>query len=193
MKVQPYSCFFAIFLSNCQNFSFVLRLDTRRPGRLLNALCTFNLRPVSTGITSGVFLNLRNFRRPIFEIWPLQDEQKPLCFPLFSSLCYTFIYFCVVYIFYISVSLLPLRDRDSKAKRRYSSINYIYKYYLMTSFCQTPASVSTRILCILSCMLESVSIKFLDVFSFIFHILKVYLKETLMFFLRDVSFLHGLF
>ena len=42
-------------------------------------------------------------------------------------------------------------------------------------------------------MLESVSIKFLDVFLFIFHIPKLYLKETLMFFLRDVSFLLGLF
>ena len=64
-----------------------------------------------------------------------RTSRNHCAFPFFSSLCYTFIYFCVVYIFYISVSLLPLRDRDSKAKRRYSSINYIYKYYLMTSFC----------------------------------------------------------
>ena len=26
----------------------------RRPGRLLNVLCTFNLRPVSTGMTSSL-------------------------------------------------------------------------------------------------------------------------------------------
>ena len=135
MKVQPYSCFFAIFLSNCQNFSFVLRLDTRRPGRLLNALCTFNLRPVSMGSLQGFSWTYLISADQFLKFGLYRTSRNHCAFPFFSSLCYTFIYFCVVYIFYISVSLLPLRDRDSKAKRRYSSINYIYKYYLMTSFC----------------------------------------------------------
>ena len=31
----------------------------RRPGRLLNVLCTFNLRPVSTGIVKNVTIDQR--------------------------------------------------------------------------------------------------------------------------------------
>ena len=102
-------------------------------------------------------------------------------------------FFCIVYICNISafaaarVYFLSLVDRGSEAKCRLLVISYIYKCYLTTPACLLVPS--TRNLRFLSCMLRTISIKFLHiVFDYIFYIPKVFLKETLKnLFLQDVS------
>ena len=118
-------------------------------------------------------------------IWPLQGKQKPSCFAIFF-LVYDMdlFFFCIVYIFYISVLaparsyLLSLGDRGSQAKCRLFAISYIYKCYLTTPACQSSAlgiSVHFHV-----CW--KLFIKFLHIVFCFLYIPKVFLKKTLMFF-----------
>ena len=54
----------------------------RRPGRLLNVLFTFNLRPVSTGCTSSYELPLEKSGKPTKNL----ARERPLCIRVYKTL-----------------------------------------------------------------------------------------------------------